>query len=122
MKLHPLLSRLAHVAKKNYYVEMKHANVLSISCDEKEMPILFCIVEEAFPDTIILCFNLEPMSGFVASDLTYMAMTISPTALGEEFFIDDLGVMRWGEAAFQNFMTNAQLDISTLTPPSDLKN
>lgn len=122
MKLHPTLSKLAQKLKNNYHTEMKHDNILAVSADKNELPFLFCIVEQSIPDTIILSFTLEPMAGFVASDITYVAMTTAPTALGEEFFIDDIGNIRWGEDAMQYFMLNAQLDVSTLTPPNELKN
>jgi hypothetical protein len=122
MKLHPhLKTTKKRLENQGYLVSAKEDFVLEVAIDDETLPFCFILVDGETFDGIILSLAADFPFSDVAADIAINLMHVAPVAVGESFYIDDMGDTFWGDEAKKRSSVQRNSLLEDIEPISTLK-
>lgn len=104
----------------DYYTYYKHDNILVISEDKAVLPFAYLIVDEHYPENILLSTAVDYPHLNKAIDVALSVNSIKKIALTEQFFIAQNGSTYFGNDAYKYHEIESQISLEELEPFSDI--
>jgi hypothetical protein len=125
---HKLLANAKKVLHEDIHSIYREDNILELATEKDGRPFAYLIVEEAYPDTVIISFAADFYNVQLAARVSLDLHRIAKVELGEEFFISISNQkLYWGDEAVEmavleggNVNENLQILLDS-TPINGLK-